>query len=127
MNEPILQELRLPHERLRWARENAKYGSASLAARAMGVKTATYIAHENGNRSLQKNADRYARFFRVSIDWLLTGRGAPKGTPRVQQIYDNLPPELQKEAIDFLEFLLNKQMNSLPPDTVSDDEVDSAA
>jgi len=36
----------------------------------------TYAGHENGSRGLQKNLARYAQFFRVSVDWLLRGRGA---------------------------------------------------
>src|SRR5262245_7853924 len=64
-----------PHHRLRFAREQAGYASASDAARAMGVEEPTYLGHENGSRGLSRAAQRYAKFFRVSLDWLLAGRG----------------------------------------------------
>src|SRR6266850_4608554 len=64
-----------PHHRLRFAREQAGYASASDAARAMGVEEPTYLGHENGSRGLSRAGPRYARFFRVSLDWLLAGRG----------------------------------------------------
>lgn len=62
-------------ERLRQARERAGYPSANAAADAMGVPKATYAQHENGIRGFPASkADRYARFFRVSAEWLLYGR-----------------------------------------------------
>jgi len=124
MDETIREKLAEPKDRLKWAREQANYAQASDAARAMGVKVATYIAHENGSRKLTRSADRYARFFRVSMEWLLTGRGAPKGPPRVQQIFDNLAPDLQKEAINYLEFLNDKNKNSHSRDALSNGNVE---
>jgi len=44
----------------------------------MGVPVPSYTHHENGTRGFSKTADRYARFFRVSLDWLMTGRGDMK-------------------------------------------------
>jgi phage repressor protein C with HTH and peptisase S24 domain len=64
------------HTRLQLARERAGYTSAIQAANAMGIAYPTYAAHENGMRGFSRTAERYARFFKVSIDWLLTGRGA---------------------------------------------------
>lgn len=70
--------------RLAKARSAAGYASASEAARAMGVPVPSYSHHENGNRGFAKLADRYARFFRVSVEWLLTGRGEMRA--RVTQL-----------------------------------------
>src|ERR1041385_731612 len=64
-----------PHQRLRRAREHAGFMRASDAARAMGIEEPTYLGHENGSRGLSRAAQRYAKFFRVSLDWLLAGRG----------------------------------------------------
>lgn len=64
-----------PFQRLKEAREKAGYATARDAAEAMGVKPPTYVHHENGTNGLSRSAERYARFFRVSLDWLLTGRG----------------------------------------------------
>ena len=65
-----------PHQRLRLAREQAGFSRASDAARAMGIEEPTYLGHENGSRGLSRAAARYARFFGVSLDWLIAGRGA---------------------------------------------------
>src|ERR1700760_1193989 len=67
--------LEAPHQRLRFAREQAGFARASDAARAMGVEEPTYLGHENGSRGLSRAGPRYAKFFRVSLDWLLAGRG----------------------------------------------------
>ncbi|MGJ4888906.1 XRE family transcriptional regulator [Bradyrhizobium sp. HKCCYLRH3099] len=64
------------HERLTAARKAAGYPTASAAAEALGVAGPTYLGHENGSRGLrQAAAERYARKFDVSLEWLLTGRG----------------------------------------------------
>lgn len=67
-----------PNERLRQLRE-ARYTTALEAAAAMGAKGPTYIQHENGTRGSgsipRAAAERYAAFFRVSLDWLLSGKG----------------------------------------------------
>lgn len=68
-----------PHQRLKKARLAAGYNTATAAAEAMGVKVPTYIHHENGRSGLSRVLERYAAFFRVSADWLLTGRGDMKG------------------------------------------------
>lgn len=62
------------NERLRAARERM-FESAAEAAEAMGVKYATYAGHENGSRGLKRDvAMRYAKFFNISLEYLLTGR-----------------------------------------------------
>lgn len=70
------------HERLQAARENAGYKTASQAADAAGWKKSTYLGHENGSRGVTLDmALTYCRFFRVSLDWLAQGKGAPKQLP----------------------------------------------
>lgn len=64
--------------RLRLAREAAGYATAADAATAIGIKQPTFTHHENGTRGITKSAERYAAFFRVSLDWLMTGRGPMK-------------------------------------------------
>lgn len=71
-------------ERLRTARAAAGYDSAAHAARAMGVGYSTYKGHEDGGSGLSRAGERYARFFRVSLEWLLTGRGEMR--PRRERI-----------------------------------------
>lgn len=65
----------MTHERLKIAREQAGFRSAADAAQAMGVPYSTYSAHENGEKGLSRAGERYARFFHVSLGWLLTGEG----------------------------------------------------
>lgn len=63
-------------ERLTKARIRAGYEKAIDAAQALGVRPSTYYSHENGSIGLRASvADKYARKFKVSLDWLLTGRG----------------------------------------------------
>lgn len=67
------------NERLAWARKDAGYEGPVDAARAMEISRFTYAQHENGTRGFKHaSAIRYAKKFRVSLDWLLTGRGDPK-------------------------------------------------
>lgn len=66
------------HERLVWARQAAGFETASGAAEALGVEIPTYIGHENGHRGFKARAPDYARKFKVSLEWLLTGRGTAK-------------------------------------------------
>lgn len=63
-------------DRLRKARRNAGFRSASDAARSIGVRTPTYIHHENGTREFGEDAAKiYARRFHVSLVWLLLAEG----------------------------------------------------
>ena len=77
--------------RLKAARERAGYESAKLAAEAMGVSPSTYIQHENGTRGYPRDrAERYARFFRVTPEWLLYGRGK----------LDDMPPPPNEAVLE---------------------------
>jgi len=67
------------HDRLKAARERAGFATAADAARALHVGLPTYMAHENGTRGFKlASAERYARRFKVPLEWLLTG-GDNKG------------------------------------------------
>ena|SRR5215469_2866270 len=96
------------HERLRIAREHAQYRTASDAARALGISVQTYIHHENGTRKLTPHAVRYATFFRVSLSWLLSGKGAMQGGSPIEALYESLPEAAKREALTYLEYLASK-------------------
>lgn len=67
------------NDRLKKARVAAGYTSASKAARAFGWAESTYLGHEGGTRGLKYDiAEKYARAFKVSLDWLMTGSGPMK-------------------------------------------------
>jgi phage repressor protein C with HTH and peptisase S24 domain len=68
------------HERLAEARADAGYAKAAQAAEALGISKPTYHGHENGSRGFKRDAaERYARKFHVSLEWLLTGKGPKEG------------------------------------------------
>jgi phosphopantothenoylcysteine decarboxylase/phosphopantothenate--cysteine ligase len=73
-------------ERLRLAREEAGFGSAADAARALRVNYQTYVAHERGNRGFgDDEAVRYAEAFGVAPAWLILGQDSnpvPSEPPR---------------------------------------------
>lgn len=63
-------------DRLRQARKRAKFGSAAEAARKLGMPTSTYASHENGQTEPgNDDVRRYAKAFRASPAWILTGDG----------------------------------------------------
>ena len=71
-----------PRPRLIAARSR-RYSTPEEAAEALGIPAPTYRGHENGSRGLSRNAERYARFFGCSLEWLLTGRGSMTGAPTI--------------------------------------------
>jgi hypothetical protein len=67
------------NERLKQARIAAGYETATAAAAAFDWSAVTYRAHEAGGRRLRQDAaEKYARAFRVSAAWLMTGEGSMK-------------------------------------------------
>lgn len=86
-----------PNERLKIAREAAGYENQAAAAAALGISVNTYRQHENDTRNLggipRDKAPIYARKFKVSLDWLLTGAGdmrAPDPLPPVTTLTEML-------------------------------------
>lgn len=68
-----------PGDRLKQSRVRAGYSTAKSAAEAMGLPIATYIQHENGVRGIPATkAERYAKFFRVTPEYLLYGKSSAK-------------------------------------------------
>lgn len=94
-------------ERLRQARRMAGYESAPAAAEAMGVAEGTYYGHENGHRDFRRpTAERYARFFKVRVEWLMFNRGGPKSdSPTLEDRILALDPEDQRVLKEQLEFM----------------------
>ena len=64
------------HERLQAARKHAGFGTAKEAAEALGISYPTYAGHENGQSGFRASTGEiYARRFKVSYEWLMSGRG----------------------------------------------------
>src|SRR4051812_41548287 len=67
-------------DRVKRARVQAGFGEATEAARAHGWPVPTYLSHENGTRGVPlRKLSTYAQAFRVSVEWLITGRGEGPG------------------------------------------------
>lgn len=69
-----------PAIRLEKARIKRGFGSATEAANYFGWNRDTYFQHENGTRGIIRAAKKYAKAFRVSEGWLLTGQGESPAT-----------------------------------------------
>lgn len=69
-------------KRLEEARKRRGFKSARSASEFFGWKYETYIQHEQGIRGISRAAGKYAKAFRVSEAWLLTGEGEP-GSERI--------------------------------------------
>lgn len=65
--------------RLKKAREYAGFRTATDAAASLGVNYQTYAGHENGNRGVVRACQTYARRYKVTLDWLLRGKGPGPG------------------------------------------------
>jgi phage repressor protein C with HTH and peptisase S24 domain len=64
------------NDRLRKVREKAGYKSARAAAIRFGWTVSTYASHENGQTPVpQEAAKTYAKAFKSSPAWILTGEG----------------------------------------------------
>lgn len=62
-------------KRLEKARISRGFRTAKDAARYFDWTYETYIQHEQGIRGISRAAGKYAKAFRVSEGWLLTGEG----------------------------------------------------
>jgi SOS-response transcriptional repressor LexA len=103
--------------RLKQARVQAGYETATDAARALGVSIPTYTSHENGIRGFPASrAEQYARRFKVSLEWLLTGKGDPSHSRLIHQDADFVPLAGDVEAGAWREVLMDdqRQLEQLP-------------
>lgn len=62
-------------KRLEQARIDRGFATPKDAARFFGWTYETYIQHEQGIRGISRASGKYAKAFRVSEAWLLTGEG----------------------------------------------------
>lgn len=60
-----------PHNRLRWAREQAGFATAKAFAEKAQIGEVTYRSYENGQSGFQKHALRFSKLLGVTTDWLL--------------------------------------------------------
>jgi DNA-binding XRE family transcriptional regulator len=99
------------YERLQSARRRAGYETATDAANAFGWNAVTYRAHESGERGLRPAvAERYARAFRVSAAWLMTGEGPQdQSSAEIIDIWNRLlDAGARREVLDFAKYKASK-------------------
>lgn len=76
LDEKLLREERA--ERLRFARERAKFRGPTSVAKELGMSVNTYKAYEQGRNGFGlADAERFANLFGVSLQWLNYGEGSP--------------------------------------------------
>jgi hypothetical protein len=110
-----------PWERLKWARLQAGFGTATAAAESLGMKKDTYSAYERApgtskHTSLDhQTAIAAGRKFKVSWTWLLVAEGTPFDRPttepqrRAIDAMRAVPEERQAAVADAIEALLKSQ------------------
>lgn len=90
-------------QRLVDARVHRGFSEAAAAAKFFGWNYDTYIQHERGERGLRKAvAEKYAKAYRVSTAWLMTGEGTMDRVSdeiRVGPPEPAVPLDLAHEAI----------------------------
>lgn len=88
--------------RLKQARKGAGFEKATEAAEKFGWSYGTYKKHENGSNGYSKDdATKYARAYKVSVDWLLTGKGDPKQPPaQIPRVPIRVIPMMKAASFD---------------------------
>lgn len=90
--------------RLRSARIAAEFTTAAEVAKALKglVSSDTYTQHENGWRGYKAHADKYAKLFGVTPQWLLWGDQANAKFSQIERIYMSLKGVDQELAADLM-------------------------
>lgn len=107
-NAPQLDE---PYQRLAWARDRAKFETASEAARRYHWNENTYRSHENGQRGISKKAAaKYAQAFKIPVEWLLYGEGSmnPPIDPELKSLWDNFTETQRRHLLRYAKMLIEE-------------------
>jgi phage repressor protein C with HTH and peptisase S24 domain len=101
-------------DRLRKARAEAGFKSASAAARLHGWGVSTFLAHENGQNDYDPDqAQVYAKAFKTSAEWLLWGKERP--APGIDQQLKELPADAAEKLIRDFHNMIRAAKLILPP------------
>lgn len=104
--------------RLKWAREQAGFNSATAAAKHHHWPVSTYSAHENGQNNFDpETAEKYAAAFKVNSGWLLTGKGDRRLTDKPFQTDQRLEhlTGLVEQLINLVQRLTTDRDPRSPP------------
>jgi hypothetical protein len=118
-------ELRHPWQRLEWSRiywqrQSGGAETARAAAESLGLQENTYSAYERSPGDGRKHtplshqrAVEFARKFKVSWVWLLTGDETPFSRTPAQQramlLLSKVTEDEQEEAVDVMETILRRR------------------
>lgn len=96
--------------RLQQARRDAGYRFAVDAAERLRLHVQNVRDHEAGRRTIQPGQlVKYAKHYKVSIDWLMTGKTTSGGSGSKDLAFmHQLSPEDLDEVIQFARFKLSK-------------------
>ncbi|WP_144755876.1 XRE family transcriptional regulator [Bartonella saheliensis] len=83
--------------RLMKARLLRGFRSAKEATRYFGWNYSSYIQHEQGLRGISRASKKYAKAFRISEAWLLTGEGEGPSFP-----ISTIKQSIEEQIIDLL-------------------------
>ncbi|WP_421565935.1 XRE family transcriptional regulator [Ochrobactrum sp. EDr1-4] len=75
-------------KRLEIARIARGFKTAKSACEYFGWNYNSYAQHEQGNRGISRISDKYAKAYRVSEAWLLTGEGKGPSSTDAEQPTD---------------------------------------
>jgi hypothetical protein len=93
--------------RLRQSRIRAGFEDAAKAAERFGWSVITYRSHENAIRGIKPDVGKaYAKAFKTSFSWLMTGEGAPSG-PGIDAELLELPPDVSESVIKDIRALIH--------------------
>ncbi|BBL53491.1 hypothetical protein MF1_07490 [Bartonella quintana] len=109
----MLDKITDQSSRLMKARLVRGFRSAKEAARYFGWNYSSYIQHEQGLRGISRASKKYAKAFRISEGWLLTGEEgdgpsfpiSTVGKPIEEQIIDLLKKTSQTDKETILHLL----------------------
>ncbi len=90
------------------------FATAKDAALRFGWNYNTYSQHERGHSGITRAAKDYARAFKVSEAWLLTGEGSPEDafagqSEELREVFTRLadaPPAVQARVLSVAKALL---------------------
>ena len=103
-----------PGERLKWARFNAGYQSATDFSASIGMKEVTYRAYENNQNGFARHAPLFAERLGVTSDWLIKGGDLPS-LPLRPTVRSVLPED------NIFETILRAVLEQRAPGNWSDD------
>jgi len=97
-----------PGDRLRQARERARFPSAAAAARRHHWTYTTYVSHENGQTDVPREAAiEYARAFNTTPEWIMFAVGKIDDLGFDRMLADQ-PEDMRERARRMIELLLGK-------------------